>query len=492
MPIFLPTPTRYEALGPEAFSTVSITPLTGAQLALNNDALGQQLGLRVSALNSPQWLDICNGQLNHYSPQPIATVYAGHQFGHLVPQLGDGRAIFLGDVVDSANQRWEIQLKGAGPTPYSRRGDGRAVLRSTLREFLASEAVAGLGIPTTRALSLFTSTEPVYREMMEMGASMVRVAPSFLRFGHLEYAYYQGNDVLLKNYLTLAMDICGTAFGETFEDSEAGCVAWLQAVTTHTAQLMAQWQAVGFCHGVMNTDNMSLLGLTLDYGPYGFLDTFDPYHICNHSDHEGRYAYHRQPDVGYWNCAALGQTLAHMLPVETIQEALKVYPQAYLTHYRSLMAGKLGLSSVQEGDDALLETLLKLMAAHKVDYTQFFRRWSYKTADLAKEALAPLFGCESDAWHQWVEAYGDRLANDGNSQLSDEDLKRYTLSRNPAVVLRNHHAQAAITAAQQGDFSVTQALWDVLKNPYATEADASPFASPPPVDTKPLVISCSS
>ncbi len=299
----------------------------------------------------------------------LAALYAGHQFGHFVPQLGDGRAILLGEVKNAAGEGWELQLKGAGRTPYSRGGDGRAVLRSSIREFLCSEAMHALGIPTTRALAIVGSDRPVYREDEETAALVTRLAPSFVRFGSFEVFYYRNQIEPLRQ---LADYVIARYYPELATRAEP-YAELLREVARRTAELMAQWQAVGFSHGVMNTDNMSILGLTLDYGPFGFLDAFDPGYVCNHSDTGGRYAFDQQPDVAAWNITKLAQTLVPLLSVETASAAIADYPQQFGQAYVARMAAKFGLPASGETVPLLMDAL-QLLAQNHVDYTIFMRR----------------------------------------------------------------------------------------------------------------------
>lgn len=477
------------------WSSVTVLPLQGQRVAVVNQSLANQLTIPVDVIKQ------ADGITGFGDFSPIATVYAGHQFGHYVPQLGDGRAHLIGDWVEGVSeQRWELQLKGSGPTPYSRRGDGRAVLRSTIREFLCSEAMAGLGIPTTRSLSLMTSTEAVYREQAERGAMMIRVSPSFLRFGHVEFAYYSGQDELLNAMLRYAIQADYPALWDAYCPKadkplpQPLLEAWLQTVVEKTAKLIAQWQAVGFCHGVMNTDNMSLAGLTLDYGPFGFMESFVPGHICNHSDYEGRYAYHRQPDIGHWNCAALGQALARYLPAEAIHRCLERYPDVFKETYHQLMLEKLGLSVTQHGDDGqtVVAGLLTLLADNHIDYTWFFRQLSESAEESQPpQALTDLFESTPDQWYRWwQEDYQPRVQS---LRIEEQHKRRETmLACNPAIVLRNSIAQQAIEDAEQDDFSTVEELLTLLQDPCGGKAAQSPWAACPPKGQPPIIVSCSS
>lgn len=431
---------------------------------------------------------VFSGQKPLPGMDPLAAVYAGHQFGHYVPQLGDGRALWLGELQAPDGEHWELQLKGAGQTPYSRFGDGRAVWRSSIREYLCSEAMHGLGIPTTRALALVGSPEEVYRETVESAAVVTRVAPTFIRFGSFEFFYYKGDhdalrqlaDFTIQHYFPEAWALSG----------EERYAAWLADVVQRTAQRMAQWQAVGFAHGVMNTDNLSILGLTLDYGPFGFLDAFDPGFICNHSDYGGRYAFFRQPDVAYWNLERLAEALSPLLKEATAKEALAdfvpTYTQAFLGHLRA----KLGLATVQpEADSALIKALFRWMADQRVDYTRTFRLLSRfnPNADDPVTTLPP--GIQpTEAVVAWAQEYATRLRME---DLPDRQQRMDAV--NPAVVLRNYMAQEVIDATVQSQSGeAIEALLGVLRTPFDPAHEDTRLAGPPPAWGCHLVISCSS
>ena len=336
---------------PAAFySRLPPTALPAPYLVAYSPAAGRLIGLPPQAPAAPDFLPVLAGNQVPAGAEPLAAVYSGHQFGVYVPRLGDGRATLLGEVAGADGSPWELQLKGAGLTPYSRSGDGRAVLRSSIREFLCSEAMAGLGIPTTRALAIVGSDHPVFRETTETAAVVTRMAPSFVRFGSFEYFAHSGRHAELRQLADYVIE----RFYPEVADEAQPYLALLAAVTRRTAELIARWQGVGFMHGVMNTDNMSILGLTIDYGPFQFMDGFDAAHICNHSDTQGRYAWHRQPEIGLWNLYALGQAL---LPL-TVDEAAT---RAVLDQYREFFGNaleaefhaKLGLATVQAGDEGI-------------------------------------------------------------------------------------------------------------------------------------------
>jgi uncharacterized protein YdiU (UPF0061 family) len=453
-----------------------------------NEPLADALGLG-AWLASDDALAVLSGKA---APPPgtLASVYSGHQFGIWAGQLGDGRALLLGEV-DTPQGPMELQLKGSGQTPYSRRADGRAVLRSSIREFLCSEAMHGLGIPTTRALAIVGSPLPVVRETVESAAVVTRVATSFLRFGHFEHFTHTAGDVAALQRLA---DAAIARYFPELQGTAAPCAALLETVARRTAALMAQWQAVGFCHGVMNTDNMSLLGLTLDYGPFGFLDAFDPGHICNHTDQGGRYAWARQPGVAFWNLHALAQALLPLIgDSDRALAALEPYKAAYAQAMLDGWRAKLGLQTAREDDSALVDGLLGLMAQDRTDFTITFRRLSaFSTAPGASnDAVRDLF-IDRAAFDAWAARYAARLA--AESSLDAERSLRMWRT-NPKFVLRNHLAETAIQRARDGDFSEVQRLLQVLQRPFDEQTDGPALPSDagfPPDWAAQLEVSCSS
>ena len=461
-----------------------------------NTALLQSLGWPQALLDDVH-LDVFAGNALLPGSDPLATVYSGHQFGVWAGQLGDGRALWLGEA-DSAQGPQEIQLKGAGRTPYSRMGDGRAVLRSSIREYLCSEAMHGLGIPTTRALCLVASPQPVVREEVETAAIVTRVAPSFLRFGHFEHfaardqvdALRQLADHAIEHHLPHAHERAAAWQGNVY----AGL---LDEVQQRTARLMAQWQAVGFCHGVMNTDNMSLLGLTIDYGPFQFMDGFDPGHICNHSDHHGRYAYGRQPNIAYWNLYCLGQALLPLIGDQDLTvQVLEGYKTAFPRALGDAMRAKLGITgdlateALREADWTLVEDLLQLLAAERVDYTIFWRRLSKAMAsgwaDAAWTDVQDLF-LDRPRWLAWLQRYRERIGT-----ADPLHLGTHMLRTNPKYVLRNHLAEIAIRQARAGDYSQVDRLLQLLQAPFDEHPGMDDYAGFPPDWAGQLEISCSS
>jgi uncharacterized protein YdiU (UPF0061 family) len=475
--------TDIDALGGAFFTQLHPTPLPDPYWVARSEVTTRQLGL------SPNWMDgedalaLLVGNQVAQSPSPLATVYSGHQFGVWAGQLGDGRAILLGQTA----QGQEIQLKGAGRTPYSRGGDGRAVLRSSIREFLCSEAMHGLGIPTTRALCIAGSDHPIYREETETAAVVTRVAPSFIRFGHFEHFSYRNQHDELR---ALADQVIDRHYPECRQSDRFDgnpYAAFLETVSERTAQLLAQWQAVGFCHGVMNTDNMSILGLTIDYGPFQFLDAFVPAHICNHSDTQGRYAFNRQPNIAYWNLYCLGQAL---LPLIDSQEqaiaALESYKQVFPAAFESRMCAKLGMKSPRLGAREAIETLLSLLAKDRVDYTIFWRRLSRHLAGDALDLVRDLF-LDRSAFDAWMLSYSELTSSIGYAEMANLMLKT-----NPAYILRNHLGEQAIRTAKLKDYTELHRLQALLHNPFDESPGCAAYADFPPDWAERIEISCSS
>lgn len=479
-------PNRFAALGETFFTALPTQGLPEPHWVAWSDSCAELLGL-AQAADDDHNLQVFSGNALAPGMRSLASVYSGHQFGVWAGQLGDGRAHWLGEL-DTPNGPMEIQLKGAGLTPYSRMGDGRAVLRSSIREFLGSEAMAGLGVPTTRALCITGSALPVRRETTETAAVVTRVAPSFIRFGHFEhFTHTAENTAALKQ---LADFVIAAYYPECLELPQP-YVGLLEAVARKTAELMAHWQAVGFCHGVMNTDNMSILGLTIDYGPFGFLDAFDPGHICNHSDHQGRYAYARQPNVGFWNLHALAQGLLPLIgePDDALQ-ALEAYKTAFPRALEQKMRAKLGLATVQESDRDIIDGLLKRMAADRSDFSITFRRLAlFSTTDGAPNAPVRDLFIDREAFDAWAAQYTARLRAEGS--VDTERAERMNRA-NPKYVLRNHLAEVAIREAQAGDFTETQRLLKVLERPFDEQPEHAAYADFPPTWAQSIEVSCSS
>jgi uncharacterized protein YdiU (UPF0061 family) len=475
-------------LGPAFGTRLPPTPLPDVHWVAHSAALADELGL-ADWLRSDDALALLAGNAEPTPGATLASVYSGHQFGSWAGQLGDGRALLLGEI-DGPDGPLELQLKGAGLTPYSRMGDGRAVLRSSIREFLCSEAMHALGIPTTRALAVVGSSAPVRRETVETAAVVTRVAPSFIRFGHFEHFAHTARDTAALQALA---DAVISRFYPECHDAPRPALALLEAVSRRTATLLADWQAVGFCHGVMNTDNMSILGLTIDYGPFGFLDAFDPGHICNHTDSQGRYAFARQPNVAFWNLHALAHGLMPLIgdDVEALQDALAPFKSVFAETMQARLRAKLGLASAQDGDAELVDALLRLMAQDRCDYTITMRALGdFRTAADADNAMLRDQFIDRAAFDAWAQRYRDRL----QAEASVDAERRQRMRRvNPKFVLRNHLAETAIQAARGGDFSEVRRLLAVLQTPFDDHPEApTAYAALPPDWAQHLEVSCSS
>ena len=473
---------RFARLGSKFSTRLQPQALPEPYWISRNQAVARELGLEESWFESQESLNAFVGNSTLPGSDPLASVYSGHQFGQWAGQLGDGRAILLGEL-ETPSGGMEIQLKGAGKTPYSRMGDGRAVLRSSIREYLCSEAMHGLGIPTTRALALTGSDAKVLREEIETAAVVTRTAPSFIRFGHFEHFSYNDMHVELKALADFVID----SFYPACRDAPNPYAAFLEAVSERTARLMAAWQSVGFCHGVMNTDNMSILGLTIDYGPFQFLDAFDPTHICNHSDTQGRYAYNKQPNIAYWNLFCLGQALLPLIGEQDLAlAALEPYKSMFPAALETKMLAKLGLTEANSDNKALIESTFKLLAANKVDYTIFWRTLNGFTPQSGHEPLRDLF-FDRESFNAWALHYSELLA-----PVSIGSRANLMLKNNPKYVLRNHLGEQAIRAAKLKDYSMIHTLSDVLQAPFDEHVAHDVLAGFPPDWASGIEISCSS
>ena len=546
---------RFTQLGETFFTRLNPTPLPQVHWVSCNHALAAELGLSPDWSESPGLMEALSGCELLMGSEPLASVYSGHQFGHWAGQLGDGRAIYLGEV-STEHGEFELQLKGAGVTPYSRSGDGRAVLRSSIREYLCSEAMHALGIPTTRALCITGSRGIVYREEPERAAVVTRISPSFIRFGHFEHFAAKGDvdslrklaDFVITHYSSHLdsaecadrIKLCDSEFKEKIAQNPYALL--LYRVTHQTAKLIAHWQSVGFCHGVMNTDNMSILGLTLDYGPFQFMDAYVPNHICNHSDHSGRYAFDQQPNVAYWNLYCLGQALIPLInDTELTVQCLDSFKTAYPRFKLETILKKMGISSLKDlslntpvdlqtpleadraldGQKGLEDQALKtarelvneidqIMSSDNVDFTIFWRSFSEGLSQLSNDSKFEVLGPLEDnihlarlksvealfqnqktiqAWQDWFESYLNFLKS------TDQDLKRVAktmLGVNPKYVLRNHLGEAAIRSAEKGDFSEIEILLKILSSPFDEHPEYQTYADLPPDWASSISISCSS
>lgn len=476
----------YRKLPTDFYTLMAAEKVGGEPILIHANAKAAELlDLDPSVFQDPAFAAAVTGHVPMAGFEPLAMVYSGHQFGQWAGQLGDGRALLVAQVRNARRELWDVQLKGAGMTPYSRMGDGRAVLRSSIREYLCSEAMAGLGIPTTRALALTATREGVRREQVEPGAVVTRLSPSHIRFGHFEHFHHNKRPDLVA---LLADHIIGEHFPD-LAGREDRYEAWFRAVVSRTADLIAAWQAVGFAHGVMNTDNMSILGLTMDYGPFGFLDGFDPGFVCNHSDHGGRYAFDRQPAVAHWNLHALAIALTSLIQVPVLKEALADYEARFTEGFGLRMRSKLGLAAPVQGDEALVADLLAVMARGAADYTLTFRDLADVQEAGSEERWLRHFAvfAEADA-ALWLGRYRARLAVDpdpGRAAAMD--------AVNPKYVLRNWVAETVIRAVQQeGDFAMLDRVLGLLQAPFDEHPGLEEFAAPPPVGMRDLCVSCSS
>jgi uncharacterized protein YdiU (UPF0061 family) len=482
--------TRRRQVHGALYSLVDATPVEAPRLIAHSREVAALLGISETDIASPQFAQIFGGNALLDGMQPYAVNYGGHQFGAWAGQLGDGRAITLGETINAAGERWELQLKGAGPTPYSRTADGRAVLRSSIREFLCSEAMHHLGVPTTRALSLVVTGEQVVRDMFydghpkpEPGAIVCRVAPSFIRFGNFELPTSR-DDVPLLNQLidfTIRRDFPELAAGHSSVSDEQLRGEWFAQVCERTAVMVAHWMRVGFVHGVMNTDNMSILGLTIDYGPYGWIDDFDFNWTPNTTDAQGRrYRFGQQPRIAFWNLTRLADALAPVFSSAAPLEAgLQRYVDVFTAADRNNIAAKLGLAECLNEDVELMQALYELLQTAEVDMTLFFRELS--NVDAEAPALAPLLSAfyddkkqqESEPhFTQWLERYAERVRRDG---LSRDERRAGMNAANPRYVLRNYLAQQAIDRAEQGDYAGIHELLEVLRRPYEDQPGREQF-----------------
>jgi len=493
----------FAGLGRDFYSAVTPTPFVSEpRLVHFNHDVAELVGFNAKAASEEELCQFFSGAKPLPGGKSISMLYAGHQFGQFVPQLGDGRAIILGETLNQQGQRWEIQLKGSGLTPYSRDGDGRAVLRSTIREYLCSEAMHALGIPTTRALCMVGSDDEVYRERIETGAMLTRLAPSHVRFGSFEVFYYRNQFEQIRR---LADYVIEHHYPDLLE-AEHRYDAFLQRVIDKTADLIAQWQAVGFSHGVMNSDNMSILGLTIDYGPYGFMDAYQAGLICNHSDHLGRYAFDQQPDIGLFNLSCLAQALLPLLclkpnsdrnlsdefsaseiaaATDIAKSLLGTYKQRYIESYAKLMRQKLGLQQALDEDQSLLEDLLDMMAESGADYTTLFRGLSVDQRLRLRDHFI-----DREAFDAWLQRYEQRLQKEGG----DAGERRLRMNAvNPKYILRNYLAEIAIRKAEdEKDYSEIDKLLSILRSPFDEQAQHEDYAAPPPDWAGQIVVSCSS
>lgn len=470
----------YQRLPDRFFARLDPTPVSAPHLIKINVELAELLGLDPAALKSPVGVEMLAGNRIPSGAQPIAMAYAGHQFGGFVPQLGDGRAILLGEVVGRDGVRRDIQLKGSGPTPYSRRGDGRAALGPVLREYIVSEAMHALGVPTTRALAAVSSGDRVFRETPLPGAVLTRVARSHIRVGTFQFFAARDDHDGLR---LLADHVIGRLYPH-LKDADRPYLALLNEVTERQAALIASWMLIGFIHGVMNTDNMSVAGETIDYGPCAFMDSFDPKTVYSSIDQMGRYAYGNQPSIAQWNLARLAETLLPLIDsnqeaaVAAATEVLNRFPDIFSAHYIAGLRAKVGLSSAEESDGALITQLLGLMRASHADFTRTFRLLadaSSGEAD-ASGALQSMF-TDAAALQSWLTSWRARLAREG---IDANEARARMRSVNPVYIPRNHLVEEAIRAGvDNGDFAPFEALVEVGSKPFNEQSGRDRYAMPP-------------
>lgn len=472
----------YAQLPELLFSSLDLNPVRLPKLIIFNDSLAKSLGLSTQALKSDEGVEILAGNCIPEGGFPLAQAYAGHQFGHFT-MLGDGRAILLGEQITPLRERVDIQLKGSGRTPYSRRGDGRAALGPMLREYIISEAMHALGIPTTRSLAVVTTGESIIRETELPGAVLTRVAASHLRVGTFQYVAQWGT---VEDLRALA-DYTLQRHYSTIKADENRYLNLLREVIKRQASLISKWQLVGFIHGVMNTDNMTISGETIDYGPCAFMDTYDLATVFSSIDSQGRYAYGNQPRIAGWNLARFAETLLPLLhddeeeALKLAQEAIQDFPKLYYTTWLTGMRAKLGLFNEEMQDESLIEELFSLMQKYQADYTNTFREL---TLDKPEDIV--LFGTED--FNQWYEKWQARLAKQPESKASAQQLMK---DNNPAVIPRNHRVEEALEAAvEQGDYSVMERLLKAFANPFAHSPEQEDYTALPPQSNCPYQTFC--
>ena len=469
-------PHAYAELPQEFYTLQNWQGFDNPLLVIENSQLKKELCLE--NIKKQELLDIFNGSSSIENLKPLSMAYSGHQFGQYVEQLGDGRGLLLGEI-DSSEGLIDIHLKGAGKTPYSRFGDGRAVLRSVIREYLCGEAMHALSIPTSRALMIIGSDEIVIREKSETAAMLARTAKTHIRFGNFEYFHYNKK----PEHVKVLADFCIDNYPAYFSKAKNIYEEFFRSVVKQTAVMIAQWQACGFNHGVMNTDNMSILGETFDYGPYGFMEDYLPTHVCNHSDHQGRYAFKNQPYIGLWNCSALGHALSSLISEEAQGEILQTYEEIFQNTLAKLFREKLGLKKDKSEDAALIQDLLDIMESEKLDYTNTFRNLTQALTNKITPEL------DSDVAKSWIVSFQERQTAEGLSL----DKKVISMNQvNPKFILRNYMAQEAIDAAENNDFSILETLIIILTKPFKEHKEYQNFANKSPAWAKDLEISCSS
>lgn len=484
---------QFAQLPPDFYSKLPIRKVkTASSLVHFNEAGCRLIGLDPHHFSYDDSIQALSGNQAIDGSDPLSMVYSGHQFGIWAGQLGDGRALLLGQIAHH-NQLWDLQLKGSGLTPYSRMGDGLAVMRSSIREYLCAEAMHALGIASTRSLCLMATHQPVYREKKEPGAVLARIAQTHIRFGHFEHFYYHQQ----WEHLKLLADHTITHYFTQANQPAPDYGQWFLEIVKRTAHMIAGWMSVGFCHGVMNTDNMSITGLTIDYGPFGFLEAFNPNHICNHSDEGGRYAYNQQPAIALWNLQALAHALQPILPLEESQSILDQYPTFFTQNYDVLMRKKLGFDEpMDESANQLWNDLLVLLRQTQADYSMVFNHLADSLTDCTK--WGELFGASTSfqahahQWHQQFTQAHHLSHNSNSSQI--HSLKMKLMSANPTYVLRNWVAEAAIRQAEdEQDYSLIDEVLHCVQNPFDKQRQTTfPYEQLAPPAWQNLTLSCSS
>jgi uncharacterized protein YdiU (UPF0061 family) len=490
MTVHFPFQNTYAALPEGFFARVSPTPVASPRLVKLNRPLALRLGLDPDRLAGPDGVEILAGKRVPDGAEPIAMAYAGHQFGHFVPQLGDGRAILLGEVIDAEGIRRDIQLKGSGPTPFSRRGDGRAALGPVLREYVVSEAMAALGIPTTRSLAAVMSGESVVRETMLPGAVLTRVASSHIRVGTFQFFAARGDTTGVRQ---LADHVIARHYPQAAR-SERPYHALLEGVIERQAELVARWLLVGFIHGVMNTDNTSISGETIDYGPCAFMDHYDPAAVFSSIDEQGRYAYANQPRIALWNLTRLAECLLPLLcddkdkAIEQAQAILAEFIAKFSTAYQSGLRQKAGLFTQRDGDETLLQDLLDGMEKNKADFTLIFRRLSEAAEDAKYDRNIRELFADPNAYDEWAARWRQRIGSESQTPAERASKMR---AINPAFIPRNHRIEAVIEAAvSRDDFAPFEELLMVLSKPYDDQPALAEYAKPPEPEQRVLRTFC--
>ncbi len=470
----------YTRLPNEFFTKTNPIPVSDPKLVILNDSLAQLLGLDVTELMN-HGVEIFAGNRIPDGAEPLAQSYAGHQFGHFT-MLGDGRAVLLGEQITPDKARFDIQLKGAGRTPYSRGGDGRAAIGPMLREYIISEAMHSLRIPTTRSLAVVTTGEPIYRETELPGAILTRIASSHIRVGTFQFITGLGKIAELKTFADYTID----RHYPNLRDADHPYLALLREVIKRQASLIAKWQLVGFIHGVMNTDNMTISGETIDYGPCAFMDTYDPETVFSSIDTGGRYAYKNQPYIGGWNLARFAESLLPLLneneekALQLAQDEMTKYIGIYREYWHDGMREKLGLFDQEEADQDLIEELLELMKRNQLDFTNTFVALTFDTLENIK-------GCRTDDFKKWYDKWKERQ---NRQTRSTEEIHELMRASNPAIIPRNHRVEEALDAATEGDYSVMERLLEVLKNPFEHTPEQEAYANPPEPTNTPYQTFC--